>query len=114
VAPNPYTAGNGISISANVISAVAGTGIIVDGTGISIDPEFVGGGGSYEANLLAPVSGLSVTVTHNLDRRPVPVAVMEVSSGDLVITGVNYPDADTVVLTFSEAPLDNEYRVSVG
>jgi hypothetical protein len=114
VAPNPYTAGNGIDISANVISAVAGDGIIVDGSGISIDPDYVGLGGYYEANLPAPVTGTSITVTHNLNRRPVPVAVMENSSGDLVVPGVNFPDANTVVFTFSEAPLDNEFRVGIG
>lgn len=111
-APNPYTAGNGIAISSNQISVVAGSGIIVDGTGVRVDPAVMGG--HVEVTLSAPGSGTSVTVTHNLNRRPVPVAVMEVSSGDLVYTGVNFPDANNVTFDFPVAPTNGQYRVSVG
>jgi hypothetical protein len=111
-APNPYTAGNGINVTGQVISAVAGTGITVGGGGIAIDTTVVAR--HYEADLPAPGSGTSVTVTHNLNRRPVPVAVMENATGDQVITGINYPDANSVTVDFAVAPTAAQYRISIG
>ncbi len=110
--PNPYTAGNGISIASNVISAVAGTGIVVTSGGIAIDPAIVGR--HFEVDLPAPGSGTAVTVTHNLNRRPIPNSVMEVSTGDGVQPGVNYPDANSVTFDFAVAPTNGQYRVSIG
>jgi hypothetical protein len=111
-APNPYTAGNGIGIVGNVVSAVAGTGITVGVGGIAVDPAVVSR--HFELDLPAPTSGTSITVTHSLNRRPVPLAVMESSSGDLVYCGVNYPDANNVILDFAIAPTASQYRLSIG
>lgn len=112
VAPNPYVAGNGINITGQTISAVAGTGITVSGGSIAADFSVVAK--HFEIDLPAPGSGTSVTITHNLGRRPVPVAVMEASSGDLVHTGVNFPDTNSVTFDFAVAPTNAQYRASVG
>lgn len=111
-APNPYTAGNGISIVGQVVSAVAGSGIIVSGAGIAVDPAVYSR--YYEANVPAPGSGTAVTMTHNLNRRPVPLAVMELSTGDKVECGVNFPDANSVTLDFAVAPVAGQYKLSAG
>lgn len=111
-APNPYVAGNGINITANTISAVAGSGITVGGSGIAVDTATVAR--YVNLDVPAPGSGTAVTLVHNLARRPVPVAVMEVSTGDLVIPGINYPDANSVTLDFTVAPTTGQYRVAVG
>jgi hypothetical protein len=111
-APNPYSAGDGITIVSNVISAVAATGITVGPSGIGVDFTVVAR--RYDVDVPVPGSGTSVTLTHNLNRRPVPIAVMELSSGDKVETGVNYPDVNNVTLDFSIAPTSGQYRVSVG
>lgn len=113
VAPNPYTPGNGISIVGDTISAVAGQGIVVDGTGIRIDPAIYAGLAYYEADLPAPVSGTTVMVTHNLDRDPVSVALKHNASGQKVEAGVQYVDRNTLNIDFSIAPLANEYRVGI-
>lgn len=114
VAPNPYTAGDGISIVATTISAVAGPGIIVDSSGIRIDPAILPNNGFYQADLPPPAPDEGVLVTHNLGRAPVPVAVMEIATGNAVVPGVRYLDVNTVELWFSVAPLPGEYRVGIG
>lgn len=111
-APNPYTAGNGINITGTTISAVAGSGITVSGAGIAVDATVYSK--RYEVDVPAPGSGTAVTITHNLNRRPVPIAVMEVSTNDLVMPGVNYPSVNSVTLDFAVAPTNGQYRVSVG
>lgn len=112
VAPNPYTAGNGINITGQVVSAVAGTGILVTGGGIAVDATVYAK--HVEMSVPAPGSGTAVTLTHNLNRRPVPIAVMETSSGDKVTPGINYPDANSVMLDFSVAPTNGQYTASIG
>lgn len=111
-APNPYTAGNGIAVTGNVISAVAGSGITVTSGGIAVDPAVYGK--RFEIALPAPGSGTSVTVTHNLNRRPVPNAVMETATGDQVLPGVNFPDANSITYDFSVAPTNAQYTASIG
>lgn len=113
-APQPYTAGPGVAITGNEISAVAGSGIIVDGTGIRVDPAALPAVGYLEAAVPAPVSGTSVTIVHNLGRAPLPVVVMEVATRVQVQTGVAFPDDDSVTLSFSVAPVEGQYRASIG
>ena len=111
-APNPYTAGNGINITGQTISAVASTGIVVGAGGIAVDTTSVS---RYrEFDLPAPSSGTSVTYTHGLNRRPLPVTVMDKATGDKVYPGINWPDANSVLLDFTVAPVAGQYRVSVG
>jgi hypothetical protein len=113
-APQPYTAGNGITISGNQVSATAGSGIIVDGTGIRLDPDALPDVGHVEAEVPVPSSGTGVNIVHNLGRAPLPVVVMEVATRVQVQTGVTFPDDDSVTLSFNIAPVLGQYRVSIG
>jgi hypothetical protein len=112
VAPNPYIAGDGISIVTNTISAVAGSGITVGPGGIAIDGTVVAR--HYEVTVPVPGSGTAVNLLHNLGRSPVPVACMEIATKDKVEIGVNYPDDNNVIVDFAVAPTTSQYRVSVG
>lgn len=90
-----YTEGNGIDISAGVIS--------VDATVVAR---------KYSATI-GDGSATTITVTHNLNTQDVSVSVKEVSSNagvlvDWVANGVN-----TVQLTFGTAPSAGQYRATV-
>ena len=90
-----YTEGNGIDISAGVIS---------------VDPAVVAR--KYSATI-GDGSATTITVTHNLNTQDVSVSVKEVSSNagvlvDWVANGVN-----TVQLTFGTAPSAGQYRATV-
>lgn len=112
VAPNPYIAGNGISIVANTVSVVPGTGIVVGPGGVGVDFTVVGK--IFNIDIPVPSSGTSLILTHNLGRRPVPNACMELSTGDEVNPGINYPDNNNILVDFSVAPIVGQYRIAVG
>lgn len=110
-APTVYTEGNGIDISANVISAVAGTGISVTSGGINIDTAVVVQ--KYAANV-GNGSDTSITVTHNLGTKDVIVSVYDNSSPYAeVICDVQHTSTTAITLLFSVAPTSNQYRVVV-
>jgi hypothetical protein len=106
-----YTAGNGITITDNVIAADAGTGIVVDGSGINIDTAVVVT--KYAANV-GDGSATSITVTHNLGTKDVQVTIYDNSSPYAeVICDVQHTSTTAVTLLFSIAPTLNQYRVVV-
>lgn len=106
-----YTAGNGIAITSNVISADAGTGITVDGSGINIDTSVVV---TKYATSIGDGSSTSYTVTHNLGTRDVQVAVYDNSSPYAeVVVDVAHTSTTAVTIAFSTAPTSNQYRVVV-
>jgi hypothetical protein len=112
--PNPYSAGNGISIAGNVISAViaAAAGLTLTGSGLGVDAT-VFRKGWWEGNVPVPGSGTASTINHALGRRWVQATVYEVSSGDQVLTAVNAVDANNVRLDFSAAPTSGQYYAVV-
>jgi hypothetical protein len=106
-----YTAGNGITITDNVIAADAGTGIVVDGSGINIDTSVVVT--KYAANV-GDGSATSYTVTHNLGTKDVQVTIYDNSSPYAeVVCDVQHTSTTAVTLLFSIAPTSNQYRVVV-
>jgi hypothetical protein len=106
-----YTAGNGIAITDNVISADAGTGITVTSGGINIDTAVVVT--KYAANV-GDGTNTSYTITHNLGTRDVIVSVYDNSSPYAeVITDVQHTSTTAITLLFSVAPTSNQYRVVV-
>jgi hypothetical protein len=106
-----YTAGNGIAITDNVISADPGTGITVTGTGINIDTSVVVT--KYAANV-GNGSATSYTITHNLGTRDVIVSTYDNSSPYAeVICDVQHTSTTAITLLFSVAPTSNQYRVVV-
>lgn len=58
-------------------------------------------------------SATSITVTHNLAKNDVLVAVREVSSGYMVYPDIKYSSTNAVILEFVTAPTTNQYRVSI-
>ena len=105
-----YSGGNGINVAGSVISAVAGTGVTVNGSGINIDTSVVAR--KYSANI-GNGSSTSIAVTYNLGTKDVAVSLREVSSDAGVITDWTATDANTVTLSFAVAPASNAYRVTV-
>jgi len=109
--PGVFTEGNGIDISSNVISAVAGTGITVTSGGINIDTTTVVT--KYAANV-GDGSNTSYTITHNLGTRDVIVTIYDNSSPYAeVICDVQHTSTTAITLLFSVAPTSNQYRVVV-
>jgi hypothetical protein len=109
--PGVFTAGNGINISSNIISAVAGSGITVTSGGINIDTAVVVR--KYAANV-GDGSNTSYTITHNLGTRDVVVSVYDNSSPYAeVICDVQHTSTTAITLLFSVAPTSNQYRVVV-
>lgn len=107
-----YTAGNGLTLSGASFSVTpkSGGGIVVDGTGVSIDPTYSGIAKRYATNV--PTSA-SATITHSLGTLDVHVAVYEVSTGLLVQPDVTLTSVNVVTLTFPTAPTSGQYRVVV-
>jgi hypothetical protein len=106
-----YTAGDGIAITDNVISADAGTGITVNGSGINIDTTVVVT--KYAASV-GDGTNTSYTVTHNLGTKDVIVSVYDNASPYAeVICDVQHTSTSAITLLFSVAPTSNQYRVVV-
>ena len=107
-----YTAGNGLNLSGSQFSVVpkAGGGLIVDGTGVSIDPAYTGLAKRYAVNV---PTNASAVITHNLGTLDVTVAVYEVSTGALVEPDITLTNTNTVTLTFATAPTSGQYRAVV-
>ncbi len=105
-----YSAGNGINISSNIISAVAGNGIVVDGTGIRLDTSVTAR--KFSANIGNGAS-TSIAVTHNLGTKDVAGEIRATADDSHVIADVVSTDTNTVTVTFASAPATNAYRVTV-
>lgn len=107
-----YTAGNGIGISGNVVSAVvkASGGLVVDSNGLYVDTSIVTR--KYAANI-GDGSTTSIVVTHNLGTRDVDVTVYDSSSYAVVYPDVTITSTTTVTVIFAVAPASNAYRVVV-
>ena len=109
--PGVFTAGDGIDITANEISAVANTGITVTASGIGIDTAVVVT--KYAANV-GDGTNTSYTITHNLGTKDVIVSVYDNSSPYAeVICDVQHTSTTAITLLFSVAPTSNQYRVVV-
>lgn len=105
-----YTAGNGISISSNVVTVVATTGISVGGSGVGVDFSIVP---KKYAVAIGDGSSTTITVTHNLSTRDVKVCVYDASTFDVVEADINHATTNTVTVAFATAPSSNAYRCVV-
>lgn len=111
--PGFYTAGNGIDISSNIISAVvaAGGGLSLSGSGLAIDTAVVV---SKYAASVGDNSSQSITVSHGLNTKDVQVTVYDNSSPYAeVVCDVQHTSTSAITLLFSVAPTTNQYRVVV-
>lgn len=108
-----YTAGNGISLGSNIVTAVAKSGgsLGVDSGGIYIDPAGPLAAKRYAANV--PNGSTTATITHNLNTLDVIVAVYEITGGVEVECDVTLTSVNVVTLGFAVAPSAAQYRVVV-
>jgi hypothetical protein len=107
-----YSAGNGISIAASVISAVAasGGGLSVVAGGIQLDTSLAVR--KFNSNV-GNGSSTSIAVTHNLGTQDIVVAVRDTATNAGVLVDWVATDTNTVTLSFAVAPASNTYRCSV-
>lgn len=107
-----YTAGNGISLASNIITAVAAAsgGVQVVAGGIQLDPSIAVR--KVSANV-GNGAATSIAVTHNLGTQDVTLALREVATQAMVLCDWVATDANTVTLSFASAPAANAYRVTV-
>lgn len=106
-----YTAGNGLTLTGNVFSVNAGTGITVAGGSTAIDTSVVVR--KYAASV-GDGSNTSYTVTHSLNTRDVTVTIYDNSSPYAeVVADVQHTSTSAITVVFSVAPTSNQYRVVV-
>jgi len=105
-----YTAGNGLTLTANDFNVGAGTGIVVGADTVSIDTAVVA---RKSTGLIGNGSLTSITYNHALANQWVTVQVIEVATLAVVDCDVVLTDANNVTLTFSVAPTSNALRVIV-
>ena len=105
-----YTAGNGLTLTANDFNVGAGTGITVNANDVAVDTNVVVR--KYAANV-GDGSATAITVTHNLNTQDVTVSVREVSGNAFVECDVTANGVNTVSLGFAVAPASNSLRVVV-
>lgn len=111
--PGTLTAGNGINITSNVVSAVveSGAGLSLSGSGLAIDTAVVV---RKYATSIGDGSNTTYTVTHNLGTRDVQVTVYDNSSPYAeVVVDVQHTSTTAIAVLFSVAPTSNQYRVVV-
>jgi len=111
--PGTLTAGNGINITSNVVSAVveSGAGLTLSGSGLAIDTAVVVR--KYAASI-GDGSNTSYTVTHNLGTKDVQVTVYDNSTPYAeVVVDVQHTSTSAITVLFSVAPTSNQYRVVV-
>jgi hypothetical protein len=104
-----YTQGNGIQISASVISAIAaaGGGLVVGGSGIGIDTAVVT---RKSAANIGNGAATSIAHVHNLGTKDVTVTLRETATDIGVDTDWVATDINTITFTFPTAPSASQYR----
>ena len=102
------TAGNGISISANIVSVTATTGIVVTGAGVGVDFTIVPK--KYSVTF-GDGTSTSFTITHSLGTLDVIHEVYAVAGGAKVECDVLHASTTTSTLGFGAAPTASQYRI---
>lgn len=107
-----YTAGNGLALAGSSFSVTpkASGGIVVDGTGVSVDPAVVARRYSVA---IGDGSATAITVTHNLNTRDVVVSIQNATTFEVVEADVVATTVNTLTVTFATAPSASAYRVTV-
>jgi hypothetical protein len=105
-----YTAGDGLTLTANDFDVNVGNGIIISSDAVAVDPAVVV---RKFAASVGNGSLTTITVTHNLNTLDVQVEIYAVSGGETVIADVVRTGVNAVDVTFAVAPTTNQYRVVV-
>lgn len=107
-----YTNGNGLDLAGSTFSVktAGGSGITVDGAGVSIDTAVVV---EKFAQTIGDNSATSIAVTHNLGTQDVTVSLREVSTNAAVWTDWVATSANVVTFSFAVAPATNSLRAVI-
>ena len=108
-----YTAGNGLGLSGNSFSVTPkpSGGVVVDGTGVSVDPAMFGRRQWFP---VGDGTSTSLTVTHSWGTLDVSVdALVEVATGADWEADVTGRTTNSVTLSFATAPANNAFRVKL-
>lgn len=107
-----YSAGNGLALSGTTFSVTpkSNGGIVVDGTGVSVDPNLVT---RKYAQDIGNGSSTSIVVTHSLGTLDVIVQLYDKTTGEQVGTDVLRTSTSQVTINFATAPASAAYRVLV-
>lgn len=105
-----YTAGNGLTLSANDFNVGAGTGITVNANDVAVDTTVVV---RKYATTFGDGAQNSYTITHNLNTQDVTVSVRQVSDNAFVECDVTANGVNTILLGFAAAVASNALRVVV-
>lgn len=108
-AATAYSSGNGLNLSSNTFSVVAGTGITV-GASVAVDTTVVVRKASAT---IGDGATTSFTVTHNLNNQDVITQLREVSTNNVIEADIQNNGVNTVVISFAMAPATNAIRVSI-
>lgn len=104
-----FVTGLGLSLNDKTLSVKAGSDIIVDSNGVSLDPTNVLR--KYATNV--PGGSQTATIQHNLGTKDVTVSVIEVSSGDYVLADIRILSSSSIQVSFESSPTSGQYRVVV-
>ena len=99
-------AGAGLSVTGQVWSVGAGTGISVGADTVGIDTSVV----ARKFTTATHASAASFDVTHSLNNQWVTVQVFQVSDNTLVECDVTLKDANNITVAFAQAPTANTLR----
>jgi len=107
-----YTNGNGLDLVGSTFSVktAGGSGIVVDGTGVSIDTAVVV---EKFAQTIGDNSATSIAVTHNLGTQDVTVSLREVATNAAVWTDWVATSANVVTFSFAVAPASSSLRAVI-
>lgn len=105
-----YTGGNGVLLTGSSFSAIAGAGIVVDGTGIRLDTAVAVR--KYAASI-GDGTTTAIPVTHGLGTTDVQVELVLVSTGETIDADIVRTSASVVTISFATAPASNSIRIIV-
>lgn len=104
-----YTNGNGLDLSGNVFSVIAGTGIVV-GTDVAVDTSVVA---RKYTTLIGDGSSTDLVVTHSLGNQWVTAQLIEVATLAQVECDIELTSSNTTTFKFVTAPAANAYRAVI-
>lgn len=105
-----YTAGNGLTVTANDFNVGAGTGITVGADTVSIDTSVVA---RKYSQTIGNGAATSIAVTHNLGTRAVHTTVYDSTTFEEYIYDAVHTDANNVTFTFAAAPATGALTVVI-
>lgn len=108
-----YTAGNGLTLTGNQFAVNAGSGLIVDGTSLRLDPNYAGFAKKFAAAV--PAGATSTVITHGLGTADVTVNVYDITGSSPVLVDVDITNVTTTQLTVvtASAVTASQYRIVI-